>query len=64
MSRYLLLPQFPSATYLHLAAASIIADLPSGKLPTALVRLLTSRLSRSMPLLVRIRRQCSIGNLA
>ena len=55
MSRYLLFPQFPSATYLHLAAASIIADLPSGKLPTAFVLRLTSRFSLSIPLLVRIR---------
>ncbi len=48
-SRYLLEPQFPSAMNLHLAAASIAADFPSGKLATAFVLRLISLLSRSIP---------------
>ena len=62
-SRYRLEPHSLSATYLSRAVASMRADLPSGKAPTTRVRLRISRPSRSMALLVRMRRQCSRGNL-
>ena len=56
-SRYLLDPHSLSATYFKRAVTSMSALLPSGKVPTTRVRLLISRLSRSMALLVRMRRQ-------
>ena len=46
--------------YFTLAVTSVTAELPSGKVPAAL--LLISRLMRSVPLFVLIRRQCSGGN--
>lgn len=49
---------------LHLAAASIAAASPSGKLATAFVLRSVSRFKRPIPLLVRILLQCSGGNLA
>lgn len=45
-----------------LAVTGMRAELPSGKVPTTLVLLLFSRLIRSIPLFVLIRRQCSGGN--
>lgn len=57
-------PQFPSAMYLHRAAASIVAARPSGKLATALVLRLTSLLRRPTPLSVRILPQRSGGKRA
>lgn len=39
---------------MSLAVTSMSADFPSGKVPTAHVRLRTSRFSRSMALLVRM----------
>lgn len=62
-SRYRRDPHSLSATYFSLAATSMSALLPSGKVPTTRVRLQISRLSRSMALLVLILRQCSRGNL-
>lgn len=59
MSRYLLFPHSFSAMYFSLAVTSMRAELQSGKVPTTLVRLRTSRFIRSIPLLVRMRRQCS-----
>ncbi|NHM16527.1 hypothetical protein GMI69_07645 [Eggerthellaceae bacterium zg-887] len=63
-SRYLLEPHSLSATYFKRALTSMRADLPSGKVPTTRARLLISRLSRSMALLVRIRLQCPMGKRA
>lgn len=51
-----------SAMYFSLVVTSMRAELPSGKVPTALVLLLISRSMRSIPLFVLIRRQCSGGN--
>ena len=48
-------------TYRILAQMSMSALLPSGKLPTTLVRRRTSLLRRSIMLFVRIRRRCSGG---
>ena len=48
--------------YFILAVTSMRAELPSGKAPMILVLLLISRLMRSIPLFVLIRRQCSGGN--
>ena len=48
--------------YFRLAVSTMRAELPSGKVPTTLVLLLISRLKRSIPLFVLIRRQCSGGN--
>ena len=62
MSRYLLLPHSCSTMYFSLADTSMRAELPSGKVPTTLALLLISRLMRSIPLFVLIRRQCSGGN--
>ena len=54
-------PHSLSATYLSLAVTSISALLPSGKVPTTLVRFLNLRFSCSIALLERIWRQCSWG---
>ena len=48
--------------YFSLAVTSMRAELPSGKVPTTLVLPLISRLMRSIPLFILIRRQCSGGN--
>ena len=48
--------------YFSPAVTSMRAELPSGKVPTTLALLLISRLMRSVPLFVLIRRQCSGGN--
>ena len=55
MFMYFLLPHWVPATWRRQA------ELPSGKVPTTLVRLRISRLRRSMTLFVRIRVQCSGG---
>gem|GEM_PF-3544889 len=60
-SRYRLDPHSLSATYLSLAVTSMSALLPSGNVPTTRVRRRISRFSRSMALLVRMRRQCRMG---
>ncbi len=61
MSGYPLLPHSCSTMYLSLAVTDMRVELPSGKVPTTLV-LLISRLMRSIPLFVLIRRQCSGRN--
>ena len=61
MYRYSLLSRSCSMMYFSLAVTKMWAELPSGKVPTALVFRLISRLIRSAPLLVRIRRRCSGG---
>lgn len=63
MSRYLLLPHSLSATYFRRAATSMRALFQSGNVPTTRVLLLISRFSLSMALFVRMRLQCSIGDL-
>ena len=45
-----------------LAVTGMRTKLPSRKVPTTLVLLLISRLMRSIPLFVLIRRRCSGGN--
>lgn len=47
--------------YFSLVVTSVRAELPSGKVPTAHVLLLISRLMCSITLFVLIRRQCSGG---
>ena len=61
MFKYFLLPHWVPATWRRRAQTSIRAELPSGKVPTTLVRLRISRFRRSMTLFVRIRVQCSGG---
>ena len=56
---YFLLPHWVPATWRRRAQTSIRAELPSGKVPTTLVRLRISRFRRSLTLFVRIRGQCS-----
>ena len=46
--------------YFSLAVTSMRAELPFGKVPTTLVPLLISRLTRLIPLFVLIRRQGSV----
>lgn len=58
----LLLPRSCSTMHLSLAATSMKAELPSGRVPMTLVLLLISRLMLSIPSFVLIRRQRSGGN--
>ena len=57
--RYVFTPHSEAETKRSLAQTSIKPELPSGKAPTALVRLRISRLILSIPLLLRIFSQCS-----
>jgi hypothetical protein len=57
-------PPVPLAMHLHLAASSIVAARPSGKLATASVLRLASLLRRSLPMSVRIRPQRTGGTPA
>ena len=54
-------PHFIVEICLSLAPTSIIAEYPSGKLPTTRVRRRISFMMRSRPLFVRNRLQCSYG---
>ena len=58
---YCRVPHFVVEICLSLAPTSIIAEYPSGKLPTTRVRRRISFMMRSRPLFVRNRLQCSYG---
>ena len=53
MFMYFLLAHWVPATWRRRAQTSIRAELPSGKVPTTLVRLRISRFRRSMTVFVR-----------